>query len=122
MATEHLNILPPNATAFERLFSEVVDPLLVLAEPYDAIRLTAPHRAPPPALLPFLIWQYGLGELTPYVPSLYQLIDKEEGFTGSAFAAPPLVSARVSVGSATIAKLKITLSAALLLEPRRHSS
>ncbi|MGV8955977.1 MAG: phage tail protein [Cypionkella sp.] len=30
--------------------------------------------APPPSFLPYLIYEYGLGELTPYVPNLYDLI------------------------------------------------
>lgn len=31
---------------------------------------------PPPSFLPYLIYEYGLGELTPYVPNLYNLIDE----------------------------------------------
>jgi len=31
---------------------------------------------PPPSLLPYLVYEYGLGELTPYVRNLYELIDE----------------------------------------------
>ncbi|MBB4042011.1 hypothetical protein GGR34_003696 [Microvirga flocculans] len=31
---------------------------------------------PPPSFLPFLVYEYGLGELTPYVPNLYELIEE----------------------------------------------
>lgn len=75
MAIEHQDILPPNATPFERLFADVLDPLPVLGELYDGIRLSAPQRSPAPDFMPFLVWQYGLGELTPYLPNIYDLID-----------------------------------------------
>ncbi|MFC5509266.1 phage tail protein [Bosea massiliensis] len=32
-------------------------------------------RNPPPSYLPYLIYEYGLGELTPYLPNLYELIE-----------------------------------------------
>lgn len=34
------------------------------------------YVSPRPSMLPFLVWEYGLGELTPYVPNLYDLIDQ----------------------------------------------
>lgn len=34
------------------------------------------YISPRPSMLPFLVWEYGLGELTPYVPNLYDLIDQ----------------------------------------------
>lgn len=44
----------------------------------DAVPLinTAKLVAPPLSFLPYLIWEYGLGELTPYVPNLYDLIQE----------------------------------------------
>ncbi|CDZ61390.1 Phage protein Gp27 [Neorhizobium galegae bv. orientalis] len=44
----------------------------------EAIR-TAKLVAPPPSFLPFLVYEYGLGELTPYVPNLYTLVVDREG-------------------------------------------
>lgn len=69
----HVPLLPPNATPWERLMSEVRDDLSTLEPAYDGIRIAT--RSPPPQFLPFLVWQYGLGELTPYLPELYALID-----------------------------------------------
>ncbi len=34
------------------------------------------YVSPRPSMLPYLVWEYGLGELTPYVPNLYDLIDQ----------------------------------------------
>lgn len=34
------------------------------------------YVSPRPSMLPYLVWEYGLGELTPYVPNLYNLIDQ----------------------------------------------
>ena len=67
------DLLPRNRTAFEVAFSDAVDrwdgtdPAIVLMRSMDL-------TAPPPDWLPFVIWEYGLGELTPYVPNLYDLI------------------------------------------------
>lgn len=74
MAYEHQDILPSNATALELAFAAARDPQVRLADPFEGLRLAAPHRSPPPAFLPFLVWQLGLGELTPYLPNLYSLI------------------------------------------------
>ncbi len=38
--------------------------------------ITSAKRNPPPSYLPFLVWEYGLGMLTPYIPNLYDLIDE----------------------------------------------
>ena len=67
------DLLPRNRTAFEVAFSDAIDrwddtdPAIVLMRSMD-------FTAPPPDWLPFVIWEYGLGELTPYVPNLYDLI------------------------------------------------
>lgn len=34
---------------------------------------------PPLSFLPFLVYEYGLGELTPYIPNLYSLVVDREG-------------------------------------------
>lgn len=36
--------------------------------------ITSAKRSPPPSFLPFLVWEYGLGMLTPFVPNLYELL------------------------------------------------
>ena len=64
MTTDHL--LPANATPLEQALSLATDPLSPLALPADAIRQF--KTAPTDPLLPWLIWEYGLGELLPYLP------------------------------------------------------
>lgn len=66
-------LLPPSATKWERTVTDVADTWASLSSPIVAIRGTK-IIAPPPGFLPFLIYEYGLGELTPYVPNLYDLI------------------------------------------------
>ena len=64
MTADHL--LPANATPLEQALSLATDPLSRLALPADAIR---PFKTDPSdPLLPWLIWEYGLGELLPYLP------------------------------------------------------
>lgn len=71
---EHVPLLPRNATKLELLFSEVGDPLATLAERFDDIR--AADINTPPQFLPWLVWEYGLGELSPYLPNLTDLISE----------------------------------------------
>lgn len=68
----HVSLLPPNASPLERLFSDVKDPLAALGDAYEGIRVA--DRSPPPAFLAYLVWEYGLGELSPFLPNLYDLI------------------------------------------------
>lgn len=70
----HAPILPPNATPWERLHHEVNDQLAGLTPAYDQIEFL--RESPPPQIMPFLIWQLGLGELTPYLPQLYTLVSE----------------------------------------------
>lgn len=72
--TGHVDILPGNATQWARLFAETRDPIRALGPRYEDVRLA--NELTPPQFIPWLIWQYGLGELTPYVPTLNQLIDE----------------------------------------------
>jgi hypothetical protein len=69
---EHEVLLPGNATPLERMLSEVNDELVHLAGPYELIRLA--DVSPPPAWLSWLVWEYGLGELSPFLPNLSRLI------------------------------------------------
>ncbi|MDD3676886.1 phage tail protein [Thauera propionica] len=60
------DLLPPNATALERSLSVSTDLLARLAGGAEA--LAGFKTAPADSLLPWLIWEYGLGELLPYLP------------------------------------------------------
>lgn len=75
-----LHLLPASSTPFERALSEATDPTPYLAAPIDALR-GIKLIAPPPSLLPYLVYEYGLGVLTPYIANLYDLI--EEGIPWS---------------------------------------
>lgn len=70
MTSEHL--LPANATPLEQALSLANDSLSRLALPTDAIRQFKTDPSDP--LLPWLIWEYGLGELLPYLPEPRQAI------------------------------------------------
>lgn len=67
------DILPGNTTVWEGALADALDTSSVVAPSIDLIRGTK-LVAPPPTFLPFLVHEYGLGELTPYVPNLYDLI------------------------------------------------
>lgn len=67
-------LLPGNATKFERCISESTAPKPELISAIDSIR-RAKLLTRPPSFLPWLVEEYGLGELTPYLPNLYQLLD-----------------------------------------------
>ena len=70
MTSEHL--LPANAKPLEQALSLTTDSLSRLALPTDAIRQFKTDPSDP--LLPWLIWEYGLGELLPYLPEPRQAI------------------------------------------------
>lgn len=74
MPYEHVDLLPHNATALERLLASVDDPLGAQADDWASIRDA--DWNPPDGFLPFLIWQYGLGALTPYHSNLRDLIQQ----------------------------------------------
>jgi hypothetical protein len=70
--------LPDGSGLFERAFERSWEqrwPALEIGA--DAIR--GAKFNPPPSFLPFLVYEYGLGELTPYVPNLYTLVVGREG-------------------------------------------
>ncbi|NVZ10065.1 phage tail protein [Allochromatium humboldtianum] len=60
------DLLPPNATVLERALSVSTDLLTRLAGDTEA--LAGFKTDPADSLLPWLIWEYGLGELLPYLP------------------------------------------------------
>ena len=67
------HLLPQNATDLERAFSLASNPAPRLDMPVTAMRAIK-LIGTPPSWLPFLVYEYGLGELSPYVPNLHQLI------------------------------------------------
>ncbi|WP_273721110.1 phage tail protein [Bartonella sp. ML71XJBT] len=69
------SLLPTNATEFEKRLADVCD----FHQDVDGSVLGISRSkliTRPPRFLPWLIEEYGLGELTPYVPNLYDLIDQ----------------------------------------------
>lgn len=68
-----MHLLPQNSTALEQAFSLASSPSGRLDPPVTVMR-GIKLVGTPPTWLPFLIYEYGLGELSPYVPNLYSLI------------------------------------------------
>lgn len=69
------SLLPTNATEFEKRLAAACD----FHQDMDSSILWISQTkliTRPPRFLPWLIEEYGLGELTPYVPNLYDLIDQ----------------------------------------------
>ncbi|WP_375673854.1 phage tail protein [Bartonella sp. TS82HLJMH] len=69
------SLLPTHATEFEKRLADACD----FHQDVDGSVLgisRAKLITRPPRFLPWLIEEYGLGELTPYVPNLYDLIDQ----------------------------------------------
>lgn len=69
------SLLPTNATPWERALADAMPVADAAGNAITAIS-GAKLAEPRPSMLPFLVWEYGLGELTPYVPNLYELIDE----------------------------------------------
>lgn len=67
------DLLPPNATQLERDLSRASSFLPKLEGGPPTIR-TAKRRNIPPSVLPWLVYEYGLGELTPYFDDLEELL------------------------------------------------
>lgn len=77
--TAAVHLLPSSSTSFERALSEAAD-----ATPRVDGAIASLHGikfTPPPSFLPFLVYEYGLGELTPYVPNLYDLLREGVAWT-----------------------------------------
>lgn len=60
------DLLPPNATSLERDFSRVTSSLQRAGGPVPTIR-TAKRVNIPDSVVPWLIYEYGLGEILPYL-------------------------------------------------------
>ncbi|WP_420408699.1 phage tail protein [Hoeflea sp.] len=68
-------LLPSNAGHFEKAVEAAhAERWTRLGGAVPAI--TTAKEAPPPSFLPFLVWEFGLGMLTPYVDNLYEVIDE----------------------------------------------
>lgn len=67
------DLLPGSASLFERTLSKATDPTARLSESIASLHGLKVGN-PPPSLLPYLVFEYGLGQLTPYLPNLYELI------------------------------------------------
>ena len=66
-----VSLLPANRTPFEEVLESAFTPDLVLtADPIRHLR-----RQPNEPLLPWLVWEYGLTEITPYIDDPYRLIE-----------------------------------------------
>lgn len=74
MSYRHADLLPSASTPFERSLAEANDPLRRLMDIFGSI--PAMDEVPAPRMLPFLVWERGLGELSPYLPTLYRLLDE----------------------------------------------
>lgn len=68
-------LLPQEATPYEVALAQGLKPTDLIASAIGAMRQVK-FVSPRPSMLPFLVWEYGLGELTPYVPNIYNLIDE----------------------------------------------
>lgn len=67
------SLLPGNSGLFEKSFeASLTARWTALSEGVDAIRYD--KLSPPVTMLAYAIWEFGLGELTPYMPNLYDLL------------------------------------------------
>ena len=69
------DLLPPNSTQLERDLSRAVSFLPKLQGGPPTIR-TAKRRNIPASVLPWLVYEYGLGEISAYLQDLNELIDQ----------------------------------------------
>lgn len=73
------SLLPGNSGLFEKAFeASLAARWSMLADGVEAIRYD--KLSPPPEMLPHVVWEFGLGELTPYVPNLYDLLREGLGW------------------------------------------
>ncbi|WP_189353819.1 phage tail protein [Mesorhizobium sp. M2A.F.Ca.ET.039.01.1.1] len=69
-----MDLLPPNATAFERALSATLDRLPELAPGATELH-SFKLDTPQPSILPWLVVEYGLGEISQYLPDLPTVIE-----------------------------------------------
>jgi len=67
------DLLPQEYNDLDRALSLATD-ISPRVDPSITLMRGLKILSPPPSFLPYLIYEYGLGELTPYVPNLYELI------------------------------------------------
>ncbi|GLK74678.1 hypothetical protein KHC23_08635 [Ancylobacter dichloromethanicus] len=72
-AHDAAQLLPTSAHVYERTLARAVDTTDVVGPSIDALH-GLKILNPPASFLPYLVWEYGLGMLSPYVPNLYDLI------------------------------------------------
>lgn len=65
-----LHLLPSNSTPFERAVSEAIDSTPELGPGIDALHTFKLRLPIPESVLPWLVMEYGLGPITPYLPDL----------------------------------------------------
>lgn len=70
-----MSILPPTSGHFERVLEASHAERWARMEAAVPAITTAKEN-PPPSFLPFLVWEYGLGMLTPYVSNVYEVINE----------------------------------------------
>ena len=95
-------LLPPNATAFEKALSQAMDLHgrgAPLSDALPGFKLDAPD-----ALLPWLIWEYGLGELVPYLREPRRVL--EEGLLWQRMRGTP-ESLRMALGWVGLAEVAL---------------
>lgn len=73
MSFSRYDLLPPNATQLERDLSRSISSLVRTEQPVPVIR-TAKRIDTPESVIPWLIYEYGLGELLPYITDRQQAI------------------------------------------------
>lgn len=73
MSISRYDLLPPNATQLERDLSRSISSLVRAEQPVPVIR-TAKRVDTPASVIPWLIYEYGLGELLPYITDQQQAI------------------------------------------------
>jgi P2-related tail formation protein len=69
------SLLPSNSTKWEKVVAEANEFSLAYDNAVNAIKLSK-MVSPPSSFLPFLVHEYGLGGLKPFVPNLYNLINE----------------------------------------------
>lgn len=73
--TVRQHLLPSNSTPLERAVSETLDRIPELAPGIDALHAFKLRPPVPESVLPWLVVEYGLGPITPYLPDLATVIE-----------------------------------------------
>ncbi|MGS1093115.1 phage head spike fiber domain-containing protein [Aquamicrobium terrae] len=73
--TDRLHLLPSNSTLLERAISEAIDRTPELGPGVNALHSFKLRLPVPESVLPWLVIEYGLGPITPYLPDLATVIE-----------------------------------------------